>query len=64
MSGVLTGLCLYTYDQLRKSKACNESKGYNKIAHISNLISLDMLNLRFAHLKKLAKIQFLKNGNT
>ena len=24
----------YTYDQLRKSKACNESKGYNKIAQL------------------------------
>ena len=36
----------------------------NKFYHISNLISLDMLNLKFVHFKKLAKIQFLKNGST
>ena len=36
----------------------------NKLFHVSNLIGLDMLNLEFVHLKKLAKIQFLKNGKT
>ena len=36
----------------------------NKLFHVSNLISLDMLNLNFVHFKKLAKILFLKNGKT
>ena len=36
----------------------------NKLYHVSNLIGLDMLNLEYVHFKKLAKIQFLKNGNT
>ena len=36
----------------------------NKLYHVSNLIGLDMLNLGFVHFKKLAKIQFLKNGKT
>ena len=36
----------------------------NKFYHISKLIGLDQLNLGFVHFKKLAKIQFLKNGNT
>ena len=34
----------------------------NKFYHINNLIGLDMLNKNFVHFKKLAKIQFLKNG--
>ena len=36
----------------------------NKLSHVSNQIGLDMLNLKYVHFKKLAKIQFLKNGNT
>ena len=36
----------------------------NKLYHENNLISLDMLNLKFVHYKKLAKLQFLKNGKT
>ena len=35
-----------------------------KLFHVNNLIGLDMLNLSYVHFKKLAKIQFLKNGNT
>ena len=37
---------------------------FNKFHHISKLISLDVLNLGFVHFKRLAKLQFLKNGNT
>ena len=33
-----------------------------KLYHLNNLIGLNMLNLKFVHSKKLAKIQFLKNG--
>ena len=36
----------------------------NKLSHISNQIGLEMPNLEHVHFKKLAKIQFLKNGNT
>ena len=36
----------------------------NKLYHLNDLISLDQLNLNFVHLKKMAKIQFLKNGKT
>ncbi len=36
----------------------------NKLFALSNKISLGMLNLTFVHFKKLAKIQFLKYGNT
>ena len=36
----------------------------NKFYHISKQISLDQLNLSYVHFKKLAKIQFLKNGKT
>ena len=36
----------------------------NKLYHVNNLIGLDMLNLKFVHFKKLAKLQFLKNGKT
>ena len=36
----------------------------NKLYHLINLISLDMLNLGFVHFKKLLKIQFLKNVST
>ena len=36
----------------------------NKLYPLNNLIGLDRLNLSFVHLKKLSKIQFLKNGNT
>ena len=36
----------------------------NKLFHVNNLISLEMLNLKFVHYKKLVKIQFLKNGKT
>ena len=36
----------------------------NKFYHISNLIGLERLNLKFAHFKKLSKVQFLKYGKT
>ena len=36
----------------------------NKLFLLNNLIGLDKLNMNFAHYKKLAKIQFLKYGNT
>ena len=36
----------------------------NKLYSLNNLIGLDRLNLNFLHYKKLAKIQFLKNGKT
>ena len=36
----------------------------NKLFHVNNLIGLDMLNLKFVHFKKLAKIQFLKYRKT
>ena len=36
----------------------------NKFYHINNEIGFDMLNLSFAHYKKLCKIQFLKYGRT
>ena len=36
----------------------------NKLYALSNLIGLGMLNLSFVHFKKLAKLQFLKYGNT
>ena len=49
-------------------KNCNLKIGMNtttnKFYHVNNLVSLVMLNLGFAHFKKLAKIQFLKNGST
>ena len=36
----------------------------NKMYCISDMISLDMLNLKFVHFKKLAKLQFFKFGKT
>ncbi len=36
----------------------------NKLYCITNLVSLEMLNMTFVHFKKLVKIQFLKNGKT
>ena len=36
----------------------------NKLHCVSDLISFDLLNLSFVHYKKMAKIQFLKFGNT
>ena len=36
----------------------------NKFYHISNLIGLDRLNLKFVYFKKLSKLQFLKYGKT
>ena len=36
----------------------------NKFYHISKLIGLDLVNLKYVHLKKIAKTQFLKNGKT
>ena len=36
----------------------------NKLYPLNNLIGLNRLNLTFAHYKKLAKLQFLKNGKT
>ena len=36
----------------------------NKLYPLNNQISWDRLNMKFVHYKKLAKIQFLKNGNT
>ena len=49
-------------------KNCNTKIGMNttanKLFHVHNLIGLDMVNHRFVHFKKLAKIQFLKYGKT
>ena len=36
----------------------------NKFFYVSNQIGLDLLNLNFAHYKKIIKIQFLKYGKT
>ena len=36
----------------------------NKLYHLNDLISLDLLNLKFLHFKKIVKIQFLKFGKT
>ena len=36
----------------------------NKLYCITNLVSLEMLNMTFVHFKKLVKIQFKKNGKT
>ena len=36
----------------------------NKLYHVRKMVSLDSLNLKFVHYKKLMKFQFLKNGNT
>ena len=36
----------------------------NKFFYVSNQIGLDLLNLNFAHYKKIMKIQFLKYGKT
>ena len=36
----------------------------NKFLYVSNQIGLDLLNLNFAHYKKIMKIQFLKYGKT
>ena len=36
----------------------------NKLYNLNNQIGLDMLNLKFVHSKKLAKLQFLKNCKT
>ena len=36
----------------------------NKLYPLSQLIGLNLLSLGYIHFKKLAKIQFLKNGNT
>ena len=36
----------------------------NKLYQLNNIIGLNMPNCNFAHFKKLAKIQFLKYGNT
>ena len=36
----------------------------NKLFPLNNMIGLDRLDLNFAHYKKLAKLQFLKNGKT
>ena len=36
----------------------------NKLYPLNNMIGLERLNLNFIHYKKLAKAQFLKNGNT
>ena len=36
----------------------------NKLYPLNNLVGLNMLNFNFVHFKKLAKIQFLKFGNT
>ena len=36
----------------------------NKLYPLSNLINLDRFNMSYVHYKKLAKIQFLKNGKT
>ena len=36
----------------------------NKLYHVRKIISLESLNLKFVHYKKLMKFQFKKNGNT
>ena len=36
----------------------------NKLYHLRKIISLESLNLKFVHYKKLMKFQFKKNGNT
>ena len=36
----------------------------NKLYPLTKLIGLNMLRLGFVHFKKLAKVQFLKNGKT
>ena len=36
----------------------------NKFYHISKLVGLDLLNLKFVHYKKVVKLQFLKYGKT
>ena len=36
----------------------------NKLYPLNNLIGFDRLNMSFVHYKKLAKLQFLKNGKT
>ena len=36
----------------------------NKLFHINNEISFDMLNLSFVHFKRICKIQYLKYGKT
>ena len=36
----------------------------NKLYHVSNLIALERLNLKFVHYIKISKIQFLKYGKT
>ena len=36
----------------------------NKFYHVSKLIGLDLLNLKFVHYKQIMKIQFLKYGKT
>ena len=59
-----------TRRQLNFEIECNNSYkiGMNTIANklfsISKMISLGMLHLTFVHCKKLAKIQFLKYGQT
>ena len=36
----------------------------NKFYHITKMVSLDRLNLNYAHFKKIMKLQFLKYGKT
>ena len=36
----------------------------NKFYHIIKMVSLDRLNLNYAHFKKIMKLQFLKYGKT
>ena len=36
----------------------------NKLYHLNDLISFDLLNLAFVHFKKVMKIQLLKYGKT
>ena len=36
----------------------------NKLYHVRKIISIESLNLKFVHYKKLMKFQFKKNGNT
>ena len=36
----------------------------NKMYHMNDLVSFDLLNLKFDHFKKIAKLQFLKYGKT
>ena len=53
-----------TWQQRNNTRKIGLNTTAKKIYHISNLIGLDRLNLKFVHFKKLSKLQFLKYGKT